>query len=475
MGAVHPPARLLRRDPLRGLVGSRPAADDRRRSARSCWRCSSGWRCSSPSARRVQDVLDDTGTAGDGLLGPVPAAIALTLLINAVYFGGAVRRRPGLVAQRPPEGPAGRAGEHHPRPRATPCVAAPSPTSGCASPASCTTSSATTSRSSASRRRRRGGSWTATRMPRQPPSATSSGPRARPSPRCAACSARCATSARPCERDDRAPEPGIADLPALAAERTASGLVTAYDVVESSPGAAQQLPAPLGAVALPGRPGGAGQHHQALDGPLGQRRAAGGGPHRLRPTPRSRCSTTAARAVPPPGRAWATSGCVSGRPACAARSRSGRARPAATACGCACRSRPTVPDPTPVLRVLIVDDQHLVRSGFRMMLSVEPDLEVVGEAANGAAALEQARALRPDVVLMDVQMPVMDGIEATRALVGRGPRTGAHPHHLRPRRLRLRRPAGRARAGSCSRTPSPTSSSTPCGPSGTGTPCSRRR
>jgi DNA-binding NarL/FixJ family response regulator len=76
-----------------------------------------------------------------------------------------------------------------------------------------------------------------------------------------------------------------------------------------------------------------------------------------------------------------------------------------------------VPDPDPTLRVLIVDDQHLVRSGFRMMLSVEPDLDVVGEADNGAVALEQARALRPDVVLMDVQMPVMDGIEATRVLV----------------------------------------------------------
>jgi DNA-binding NarL/FixJ family response regulator len=79
-----------------------------------------------------------------------------------------------------------------------------------------------------------------------------------------------------------------------------------------------------------------------------------------------------------------------------------------------------VPEPATTLRVLIVDDQQLVRSGFRMMLSVEPDLEVVGEAANGATALDQARALRPDVVLMDVQMPVMDGIEATRALVAEG-------------------------------------------------------
>ena len=74
-------------------------------------------------------------------------------------------------------------------------------------------------------------------------------------------------------------------------------------------------------------------------------------------------------------------------------------------------------EPAAPLRILLVDDQHLVRSGFRMMLSVEPDLEVVGEADNGRVAIEQARALRPDVVLMDVQMPVMDGIEATRALV----------------------------------------------------------
>ncbi|MCA0337326.1 MAG: response regulator transcription factor [Actinobacteria bacterium] len=69
------------------------------------------------------------------------------------------------------------------------------------------------------------------------------------------------------------------------------------------------------------------------------------------------------------------------------------------------------------IRVLIVDDQQLVRSGFAMMLSVEDDIDVVGEVADGSRALELARLHRPDLILMDVQMPVMDGIEATRVVV----------------------------------------------------------
>jgi DNA-binding NarL/FixJ family response regulator len=70
--------------------------------------------------------------------------------------------------------------------------------------------------------------------------------------------------------------------------------------------------------------------------------------------------------------------------------------------------------------VLVADDQALVRGGFRMILDAQEDLEVVGEAEDGAQALEQVRELRPDVVLMDVRMPVLDGIAATRRLVTEG-------------------------------------------------------
>jgi DNA-binding NarL/FixJ family response regulator len=74
-----------------------------------------------------------------------------------------------------------------------------------------------------------------------------------------------------------------------------------------------------------------------------------------------------------------------------------------------------------VIRVVIADDQALVRGGFRMILDAQRDIEVVGEAEDGMQALRLARELAPDVVLMDVRMPVMDGIEATRQLAG-GPR-----------------------------------------------------
>ncbi|MGN6414423.1 response regulator [Flexivirga sp.] len=75
-------------------------------------------------------------------------------------------------------------------------------------------------------------------------------------------------------------------------------------------------------------------------------------------------------------------------------------------------------EPTPAsTRVVVVDDQRLVRSSFAMMLSVEDDIEVVGDAADGAQALELVRRKRPDLVLMDVQMPVMDGITATEQIV----------------------------------------------------------
>jgi DNA-binding NarL/FixJ family response regulator len=72
------------------------------------------------------------------------------------------------------------------------------------------------------------------------------------------------------------------------------------------------------------------------------------------------------------------------------------------------------------VRLLIVDDQELIRTGFRLFLETHEDLVVVGEARDGAEAIEQARRLKPDVVLMDIRMPRMDGVEATARLVAAG-------------------------------------------------------
>jgi DNA-binding NarL/FixJ family response regulator len=73
-----------------------------------------------------------------------------------------------------------------------------------------------------------------------------------------------------------------------------------------------------------------------------------------------------------------------------------------------------------VIRVLLADDQSLVRMGFRMILEAETDITVVGEAGDGAAAVSMTAALRPDVVIMDVRMPAVDGIDATAAITAAG-------------------------------------------------------
>lgn len=83
----------------------------------------------------------------------------------------------------------------------------------------------------------------------------------------------------------------------------------------------------------------------------------------------------------------------------------------------------TGPVPHQPIRVALIDDQELVRTGFRLILESEDDLEVIGEAADGATGIDLIRSRRPDVALMDVRMPIMDGVEATRRLSEMGSET----------------------------------------------------
>ena len=132
------------------------------------------------------------------------------------------------------------------------------------------------------------------------------------------------------------------------------------------------------------------------------------------------------------------------------------------------------------VKVLLVDDQSLIRAGFRMILGAEADIEVVGECSDGAQAVDSTKRLAPDVVLMDIRMPEMDGIEATRRIVGdrdgeAEPAAGPDPDHLRPRRVRLRRARrGRQRLPAQGRARRPAARRDPHGRRGRGA-CWRHR
>jgi DNA-binding NarL/FixJ family response regulator len=206
--------------------------------------------------------------------------------------------------------------------------------------------------------------------------------------------------------DDLAPRPGVSQLPGLAAGISGPGLT----VEVGYRGRATAAAADRRRVGLPDRAGSADQHAQAR-GCIARRRAAallawgaGGRGPRQRP-----------RRDPPLGEAR--------RPGSDRHARACRAARRAAHGWTRARRRVRRPGQAPhpercavSIGVLLADDQAMVRAGFRMILESEPDIEVVGEAANGEQALASAQRLRPDVVLMDIQMPDGDGLQATRRI-----------------------------------------------------------
>ena len=125
-------------------------------------------------------------------------------------------------------------------------------------------------------------------------------------------------------------------------------------------------------------------------------------------------------------------------------------------------------------RVLLVDDQSMVRTGFRTILESEDGITVVGEAENGQIAIDKALELSPDVICMDVQMPVMDGLEATEEIVRRGAAGAVLILTTFNRDDFLFRALDAGASGFCSKPPRPSSSSTQSPPGRRTTVCSPR-
>ena len=245
-----------------------------------------------------------------------------------------------------------------------------------------------------------------------------------------------APPARTAARRRRAPAARPAHArPALGPGRRRPGLGAARRAVGR--GHAGAAAARRGPLRLPHRAGGADQRAQARrPGP----RACPASP--TGPTPsRSRSPTTA---TAPPSRSPRAAGTGSWASASASRSWAARSRRGSAGERRLRRVGSTALRGRAMIRVLLADDQSLVRTGFRMILRQEPELEVVGEAGDGAEAVTLATTLTPDVVLMDVRMPEARRDRGHPPPHGRAVTPGrARADHVRPRRLRLRGAAGR--------------------------------